>query len=180
MRAAAFPEAPLGLECRGQEREPGSQRGGRSQRARASPRSAGRRGACLRRAGSWRRTQGWALRAGGGLWKQGSRCPRTPGTAAATRISDQNKRHAMAGIGRRGFLKTSTKPALQSEVADTLESWTLAAFCLNCELSVLGRHLQSLSEFARCLQAPDSQQFAGGHALALHSALLCPARVGTC
>ncbi|KAK7809790.1 hypothetical protein U0070_002579, partial [Myodes glareolus] len=76
----------------GQEREPGSQRGGRSQRARASPRSAGRRGACLRRAGSWRRTQGWALRAGGGLWKQGSRCPRTSGTAAATRISDQNKR----------------------------------------------------------------------------------------
>lgn len=98
MKAAARLGARLGLECRGQERELGSQRGGRSLGARASPCTEERRGACLRRASLGLPAQGWAPRAGGGLWKLRSRCPCTPGTAATTRISGQNKRCSRAAV----------------------------------------------------------------------------------
>lgn len=90
--------ARLGLECRGQERELGSQQGGRSLGARASRCTEERRGACLRRASFGLPAQGWAPRAGGGLWKLRSRCPCTPGTAATTRISGQNKRCSRAAV----------------------------------------------------------------------------------
>lgn len=79
MKSAALLGALLGLECREQERErereQGSQRGGRSLGARASRCTTERRGACLGRASLGLLAQGWAPRAGGGLWKQGSRCP---------------------------------------------------------------------------------------------------------